>query len=220
MSQSAPQIPGNEIKKKGLSTLAWVGMGCGGIVLIGIVCVALVGYWGYSKFQSVTTGLGKKRAELVLQMSSDLEKVSENEATGEMTVRVKSTNEQITMKYDDLVKGQFPKFAKGDLAKVPSWVPRYPAAMDEASALQSDDASKVSGVITFTIADSTKTIENFYDEETRKLSLDRSVSSSISVNGTDNLNMEYHGGNRSMTISVSGKSGEPRNVLVAYTEKK
>jgi hypothetical protein len=220
MNQSAPQIPGNEMKKKGLPTLAWFGIGCGGIVLIGIVCVVLAGYWGFNKFKTATANPGKTGAELVLQMSGDLEKVSENDATGEMTVRVKSTNEKITLKYDDLAKGQFPQFVKGDLANVPSWVPHYPAAIDEVSALQSDDASKVSGVITFTIPDSTETIKKFYEEEAAKLSLDSSFSSSVSYNGTDKFNVKYSREKRTMTISVLGKSGGPLNVLVAYTEKK
>ena len=218
------QIPGSEVKKKGMPALAWVGIGCGGIVLIGIVCVVLAGVWGYNKAKEVTKELtsnpGKRGAELLVGMNEDLQKVSENDAAGEMTIRLKSTGEERTLKYDDIANGRFTQFVKGDLAKVPSWVPRYPGAVDEASAMQSENARKVSGVITFATRDSTETIQKFYEDEAGKLSLGSSSSSSLNLNKTAMLNIEFKGGKRVMNISASGESGGLLNVLVAYAEEK
>ena len=217
------------MKKKGLPTLAWVGIGCGGVLLIGIVCVVLAVGWGVRKAKEFGANPGKAAAEMVVSASKDLEKVSENDATGEMTIRVKSSGEQVTLKYDDLAKGRFTvkdkdgkvtQFGQGDLANVPSWVPRYPGGSDEASVMQSEDSRELSGMVTFTTSDSTEAIKKFYEDEAGKLSLGSSSSSSMNLNGSDTLSIDFKGDKRGLSVNVFGKSGEPLNAQVVYTEKK
>lgn len=220
MMNQPPQFPRYEVKPKGLPALAWMGIGCAGIIFIGIVCVMLAGFWGYGKMKTFASMPGKTGAELVIRMNHDLEKISENDVTREMTLRVKSTGKLITLKYDDLARGHFPQFVKGDLAKVPSWVPHYPAAADEAAAMQLEDANQVSGVLTFTTSDSIVAIKKFYEEEAGKLGFGDRRSSCLNIGGTENLSLECSGGKRAVSVSVAGKSGGLLNVLVGYTEKK
>jgi len=230
MSQPPPpQIPGTEAKKKGMPTLAWVGIGCGGIILIGIVCVVIAVGWGVKKAKEFTANPGKAAAEMMVVANKDLEKVADNDATGEMTIRVKSTGEQVTLKYDDLAKGRFTvkdkdgnvsQFGQGDLDKVLSWVPRYVGATDEASVMQSEDSRETSGILTFTTSDSTDEIGKFYEDEAAKISLTSSNRSSMNLNGNDTLSMEFKGGKCNLTVTVFGKSGSPLNVQVVYSEKK
>jgi len=217
------------VKKKGMPTLAWVGIGCGGIILIGIVCVVLAVGWGVRKAKEFGANPGKVSAELMVSASKDLEKVSENDATGEMTIRVKSTGEQITLKYDDLAKGRFSvkdkdgkvsEFGKGDLAKVPAWVPRYPGASDEALVMDSEDVTSLTGMLTFTTTASTEAVKKFYEDEAEKLGLSSSSSSSMNLNGTDTLSVVFKKGKQGITLNAFGKSGEPLNVQVVYNESK
>lgn len=221
MINQPPQFPRYEMKPKGLPALAWMGIGCVGIIFIVIVCAMLAGFWGYHKIKTYANMPGKTGAELVIRMNQDLEKVSENDTIGEMTLRVKSTGKLITLKYDDLAQGHFPQFVKGDLAKVPSWVPHYPAAADEAAAMQSENANQVSGVLTFTSSDSAEAIKKFYEEEASKRGFSHWCrSGSFNISGTENLSLECSGGKHAVSISVAGKSGGLLNVLVGYTEKK
>lgn len=217
------------MKKKGMPALAWVGIGCGGIILIGIVCVALAVGWGVKKAKEFAANPGKAAAEMMVSTNKELEKVSENDATGEMTIRVKSTGEQITLKYDEIATGSFSvkdkdgkvtRFGQGDLGKVLAWVPRYPGASGEASVMQSDDSRESAGMLTFTTSDSTDDLKKFYEDEAFKLSLSSSSSSSMNLNGSDTLNLDFKGGKRGLTITVFGKSGGTLNVQVLYTEKK
>jgi len=227
------QIPGSEVKKKGLPALAWVGIGCGGIVLIGIVCVVLAGVWGFRKVKEVakelTSNPGKASAEFVVANHQDLEKVSENDETGEMTVRIKSSGEQLTLKYDDLAKGRImvedkdgkvTQLGLSDLQRVPAWIPRYPGAKDATSLMHSEDAGKISGMLTFTTTDTVEDVKKFYEYEARKLTFNSSGSRSMKLSGTETINLKFEAGTREMTVDIYGMSGQPLGVKVLYVEKK
>ena len=230
MSQPpAPQIPGTEVKKKGMPALAWVGIGCGGIILIGIVCVVLGGAWLFKRGKAIMANPGKASAEFVVASNKDFEKVSENDETGEMTIRIKSSGQQVTLKYDDLAKGRImvkdkdgnvTQLGLGDLGRVPAWVPRYPGASEEASLMQAEDAAQISGMLTFATTATAEDVRKFYEDEAGKLSLESSSSSAMNLNGVDTINLHFSGGRRTMTVDVFGKSGEPLGVKVLYTEKK
>lgn len=227
------QIPGSEVKKKGMPALAWVGIGCGGIVLIGIVCVVLAGFWGFRKVKEVakelTSNPGKSSAEFVVASNKDLEKVSENDETGEMTIRIKSSGQQLTLKYDDLAKGRVmvkdkdgnvTQLGLGDLERVPAWLPRYPGAKEEASLMQSEDAKQMTGMLSFTTTDTVEDVRKFYEYEARKLTFNSSGSRSMNFNGTETINLKFEAGTREMTVDIYGKSGEPLGVKVLYVERK
>lgn len=227
------QIPGPEVKKKGMPALAWVGIGCGGIVLIGIVCFALAAFWGFKKVKEVAKELaanpGKASAEFVVASNKDLEKVSENDETGEMTIRIKSSGQQLTLKYDDLAKGRVmvkdkdgnvTQLGLGDLERVPAWIPRYPGAMEEASLMQSEDAKQMTGMLSFTTNSSADDIRKFYEYEARKLTFNSSGSSSRKLSGTETINLKFEAGTREMTVDIYGMSGQPLGVKVLYVEKK
>lgn len=222
-------MPGPVVEKKGLPVIAWVGIGCGSLVLLAIIGMVAIGAMSYRFAKRVMDNPAKASAEFALQANKDLEKVSENDASGEMTFRVKSTGEEITLKYDDLAKGRFTvkdkdgkvtQLGMGDVSKVPAWVPRYPGAIDETSVMQTEDATQLTGMMTFTIKDSADALEKFFNDETAKQSLTSSNRSSMDIQGTQTLNLQYRGGKRELTVTAYNKSGEPMNVQVVYSEKK
>ncbi len=229
MNPPPSSTPGTAVVKKGMPPLAWVGIGCGGIILLIVIGMAVVGAMAYKGVKAAMANPAKASAQLILSTNKDLEKVSENDKTGEMTVRVKSTGEEVTLKYDDLAKGRFTvkdkdgnvsQFGMGDLSKVPAWIPRYPAAIGEASAMQTEDATQMAGMISYSTKDSAEAIEKFFNDETAKISLTSSNRSSMDVGGTHTLSLQYTGGKRELTVTAYAKAGEALNVQLVYTEKK
>ncbi len=224
------QIPGSEVKKKGMPALAWVGIGCGGIILIGIIVAAVFIFWGVKAVGRMASNPGKAAAEMMLKVNPDIEKVSENEATGEVTIRVKKTGEQVTLKYDELASGRITvkdadgkvtQLGGGDLSKVPAWVPHYPGATEEVAVFQSESTGgDSSGMFTAKSNDSSEVVEKFFELEAAKLSLGSSSRNSMTMNGTGSTTLSYSEGKRMLTINLFGKSGEPLTIQTTYSEKK
>jgi len=225
-----PQIPGTEVRKKGLPTMAWVGIGCGGIAILGIIVVAVVVFWGMKTVGRMASNPGKTAAEMMLKVNPDIEKVSENESTGEVTIRVKKTGEQVTLKYDELASGRISvkdadgkvtQLGGGDLSRVPDWVPHYPGATEEVSVFQSEaSGGDLSGMFTAKTNDSSEIVEKFFELEAAKLSLGSSSRSSMTMNGTGSTTLSYSEGKRMLTINLFGKSGEPLTIQTTYSDRK
>ena len=101
--------------KKGSSGLAIAGGGC--LVVI-VILVLLVGF-GLYKLKGFLTDFQKNPAKvtamLVVKANPDLEIVNTNDATGEVTIHNKKTNETITTNFEELSKGKLTvKNAKGE----------------------------------------------------------------------------------------------------------
>ncbi len=103
---AAPVTPA----KKGLPALAWVGIGCGGLVVIAIIVMIIGGVWFTKKAKELGVDFQKNperaAAELVVNLSPDLEKVSTDEEAGTMTIR-KQDGTEMTLTYQDISEGKF-----------------------------------------------------------------------------------------------------------------
>ena len=106
MDEAAPQ-------KKGLSTWAWIGIGCGVLVVIATVVLVAVGFFAARKLQDVAGDLDFKdnpemaSARLFVRMNPELEEVAVDEEAGTLTVRHKSSGETVTVAIEDLKEGRF-----------------------------------------------------------------------------------------------------------------
>jgi len=117
-SMSETSLPPNVqpvAKKK--SPWLFIGLGCLGLVLVAIVgTVVLVG-WGANKVAQVAKDAGMNpeqfAAELIVKANPDLELVRSvpNEKT--ITIRQKSTGEEITLSFADIAAGKFSIKQKG-----------------------------------------------------------------------------------------------------------
>jgi hypothetical protein len=98
----APQPP-----KKGMGPLAWIGIGCGVIVILGCVAMAVFFYIVKTKVvDPFQKNPGLAAAKLIVQANPDLDLVSENDDAQTFTVRNKKTNETITVGLDDIKNGR------------------------------------------------------------------------------------------------------------------
>jgi len=88
----------------------YVGIGCGVLALLGVTA-AIVGIgWGVKRVSGIVSEIQanpeKFAAEMVVRADPDLELVTSNEATREITVRVRSTGELKTVTYKEAAEGK------------------------------------------------------------------------------------------------------------------
>lgn len=97
--------------KKGLSPLAWVGIGCGLIMLVGVV--AVIGGAGFVFFkakevvQELEENPAKTVAEMVVRTNPDLELLNTDDEAGTITFRDTTKGEEVTLNFEDLAEGNF-----------------------------------------------------------------------------------------------------------------
>ena len=220
--------------KKGLHPLAWVGIGCGGLLVIAIIGVVMLVSWGKKKVDelasSMTANPQRTVAESILRFHPDLEEVSHDDATGSMTVRVKSTGEEMTVSYDDLANGRVTitqpdgtrtSLGGGDPSAVPSWVPTYPNVTAVTGTFHQDSPDKVHGVLSYTSPDTPEDIAKFYEDEVDKWpgSSSSSGSSSMNFGSTTQITRSLGKDKRKLELSISSSgAGNPTQVILQYEE--
>jgi hypothetical protein len=103
-----PPPPGAPAPRKGMSPLAWVGIGCGAILLLGILAVGVGGYIFKKKVvDPVTENPTMAAAEMIVRMNPDLELVSSDRENGTITVKNKQDGEVVTLNASDIENGNF-----------------------------------------------------------------------------------------------------------------
>lgn len=97
-------------KKKGLSPLAWVGIGCGVILLLGLLATALLVGWGVKKAGDVARDFeanpAMAAAKMAVQVNPEIELVEADDEAGTLTVRNKETGEVMTVGLDEIEEGR------------------------------------------------------------------------------------------------------------------
>ncbi|MEE4272253.1 MAG: hypothetical protein V2I67_11290 [Thermoanaerobaculales bacterium] len=105
MSNKTPQP-----QKKGLHPLAWVGIGCGVILVIVVVVMMVGGFFLARAVKDVAGDFednpGLAAARLIVKASPELEEVDVDEDAGTMTVRNKKTGELVTVNLEDIEQGK------------------------------------------------------------------------------------------------------------------
>jgi len=103
--------------KKGLPTIAWVGIGCGALIVIMVVVMVVVWLFLAPKAKKLAGDLDENPtlviARGIVRLNPDLEEVSTDKDNGTMTVRNTKTGEEITVNFEDIEKGRL-SFSKGD----------------------------------------------------------------------------------------------------------
>ena len=109
MTVQSPPPPGAPPPpKKGMGPLAWIGIGCGVIILIGIIVMGAGAYLFKTKVvDPLKNNPSLAAAKLVVQASPDLELVNEDAKTQTLTVHNKKTDETVVVSLDDNKNGRF-----------------------------------------------------------------------------------------------------------------
>ena len=171
----------------------------------------------------------KAAAEMAIRFNKDLEKVSENDSTGEFTFRNKKTGEATTMSYSDIAEGKITvKDAEGnvtqiggkaDLSNVPKWVPRYPGGEAAAGVFQQKKGSKVEGVATITTSDAPEKVVAFFKEAGEKDGMTAGSENTMNLGGQQISQLELTSDGKKLTVSASKNSGDEKTtVTLMYNE--
>ena len=96
--------------KKGLGPLAWILIGCGGLVVLGTLVAVAGGVFVFNKVKDVAEEIKedpvRAGAETFIRLNPHLELVSTDEATETMTVRDTRTGEEGTFDWSELREGR------------------------------------------------------------------------------------------------------------------
>jgi len=105
MSNGTPQT-----QKKGLHPLAWVGIGCGVIIVVVVIAMMIGGFFLARAVKDVAGDFednpGLAAARLVVKASPEHEEVDVDEQAGTMTIRNKETGELVTVNLEDIEQGK------------------------------------------------------------------------------------------------------------------
>lgn len=104
---SPPPPPGAPAPKKGMGPLGWIAIGCGAIVLLGILAVGVGGYMFKKKVvDPMQENPGMAAAELIIRANPDLELVSSDPDKNTLTVKNTKTGEVVTINAEDIKEGK------------------------------------------------------------------------------------------------------------------
>ena len=127
------ETPPPPLEKKGLGALAWIGIGCGGIVVLGIIIFVVLGFAFGGKLKQFAADVQKDptrtMATTMVTMSvGQIEMVAEDEANKRYTVREKSNGKLTTIYWSE--KKKAPEVIPGDFSAIPAEdaAPQAPAA--------------------------------------------------------------------------------------------
>jgi len=98
--------------KKGLPTLAWVGIGCAVLIVIVLAVLLAGGLFMAKKVKDVAGDLdfegdpAMSAARLIVRMNPELEEVDADEESGTITVRHKESGKTVTVNVEDIKEGR------------------------------------------------------------------------------------------------------------------
>jgi hypothetical protein len=104
-------------EKKGLPTIAWIGIGCGGVLLVVVIVVVLAGVFVARKVSDVAADFEENPvravATMVDKLNPDIEVVEVDEDGGTITLRDVKSGETMTVNWQDAKEGRI-TFSSGD----------------------------------------------------------------------------------------------------------
>lgn len=224
----APNIPSSPPAppKKGISGLAILGIGCGGILLIAIVAAIWLTKMGVDKFKEFAANPEKSAAEMMVSMSPELTKVSQDDKKGTMTIRTKDGKE-MTLSYKDIAEGRMTMtdangntttLGSTDLSQVPAWVPKADDLSEAISLYHTATGSGFSGQFSGKSSKGVEDLKAFFESAATGAGLSSSSNTSVNLNGASVATMEYSGGGKSLKIVITEKSGSPTLINTFYSE--
>jgi len=199
--QSPPPAPPPPITpmppppKKG-GALKWILLGCG------LFLVLILGAMGYCtivakrKFGEFKDNPAMATAKMVIAANPELELVSEDRDAGTLTIRNKTTGEEITVGLDDIREGKIDfktaegetsmemgeqgvkitgpegqtTFQMGGAGNLPEWMPAYPNGTTEPGYSTTTPEGR-QAAFTVTTTDSVDQVLRFYEEKLRAAGL-------------------------------------------------
>lgn len=247
-SQPVPPPPGAPPVKKGMSPLAWIGIGCAVIIVIGIIAFGVMGYFVKRAADKFAKNPGMAAAELAVKMNPDLELVKADEATNSITVKDKKTGEVTTISADDAKngkfsiktdkgsatfdassgtmkatdeKGQVSTFSAGNGSpqNLPSWLPAYPGGTVQGT-YDSTNPEGRSAAFTVTTKDDVNKVLDYYESQLKGAGMTAEKNTyNASGQAGGSVTGKSADDKHQVSVIVSSSNGDTQAV-VTFQEKK
>ncbi len=107
--QSPPPPPAQPpaAKKKGLSPVAWILIGCGGILLLVFLAMGACSIFVAKKAKDFAENPARSAAEMIVRVNPDLELVGTDDDAETITIRSKESGEEMTFDWSEIQEGNF-----------------------------------------------------------------------------------------------------------------
>lgn len=233
--------------KKGLSPLAWVGIGCGVILVLCLIVFGVFTFWLKNKVQQIGENPEMAAAEFIVRANPDVEMVSKDEDAKTITVRDKKTNEEMTLSLADIKNGKIEfktdkgtaTFGKegitvtdekgqastviggpGTSQDLPDWVPAYPGGTTAGSFVANTPEAHT-GQFTVTTSDSIEKVVQHYESELKAAGFSVQQSTSTSNGSTSGATVTgtTEGDKRTVSIYLAPGDNGGAVATVTYNEK-
>ncbi len=224
-----PTLPPQAPAKKGMPALAWVGIGCGGLLLIALALGVYVFILAKQKIDEIAANPEKAAAGMVISMHPELKMLSQDEAKGTMTLRT-ADGKEMTLSYKDIKEGKFimtdkdgnvTSIGSPDLSQVPAWVPKAPDLTEGSSMFHTEAGGKVAGQFSGKSAMKAEDLKRFFEEQANAAGFMDFASSHLNT-GTMSIYTLKMGDDavKSLNIVITEKAGGESLVNTNYSEKK
>ncbi len=216
--------------KKGLSAWAWTGIGCGTVLLIGLIVIVLLLGVCHRKFKDFKKDMQQNperaAAEMIIEIHPDFSVVHANDETKQMTIREDKTGQQSTFSYRDIADGKFAASEPGgvemnlgnfDLSSLPSWI-ELPADAQARSGYQSQKSGKTTGVVVVTTEMPARDVQKHFEKSWERWKNFYGSSNSMTMNAVETIHMERKSDAKSIHAVIQSNAGVT-TVTVTYSEK-
>lgn len=228
MEPNFPHGPSVPPQKKGMPVLAWVGIGCGGLLILCIVVVILLIGACTKKAKEFAANPDKAAAEMIIAMNPELKKISSNDAKGEMTVKTKD-GKTMTFSYADLKEGKFRmsgpdgetvEIGGVSTSKLPAWLPAVPGLKATASTWAVEKDGKRSGLFSVTSSVTPAQADSELSAKFKAAGFSETSRTSATADGNTTIMLAFENGEKKSQVVIGGKSGEDTTVSYTYEEPK
>jgi|GEM_PF-4387384 len=215
-------------QKQGLHPLAWVGIGCGVMLVLAVIAGGLGVGWFMRTVNTMasemSTDARHQAVDTAAGLLSGVEVVGHDDTAATVTFRSAGTTEESTLTHEEFLRGEFPVTradgstgpAASDPAAVPGWLPAYPSVLTLGGLFVSDGSPDPEGFLSFTTRDDPDAVVKFYDAAFPWAS--STSSSSFSANQMKRFSRSYGDASRRVTLEVSGDGASPSFVAVSFKE--
>ena len=212
-----------------MSGLAWLGIGCGGLLVLALGLGVYGFFLAKKTIDDFAANPEKAAAEMIISMQPDLRVLSKDEANGTMTLRTKD-GEEMTLSYKDIQDGKFivtdkdgntTRIGSADLSQVPAWVLKAPDLTEGLSIFHSEAGGKLTGQFSGKSAMKADDLKKFFEEQANAAGFSSFTSNSLNTGGTNihTLAMGADTG-KSLNIVITEKAGGDTLVSTNYSEAK
>jgi hypothetical protein len=241
MSVANPQVPPPP-GKKGMGVLGWLAIGCLVVVVLGLGTCYAVSRFATNKLKQYVENPEMTAAKLIVGANPDYELVSTDDAAGKLTIKNKSTGEQVTVTLSELREGKLSfatpegqssiAFGAGGVkvtdaqgqetsislpsagSDLPEWVPAY-AGSEVNKVMSTANKRQRAGTFILNTDGTVQQVADFYEKELRAAGLDadKSIASMGSEVSGASVTAKSADGKRTINVAISDLGGKARAIL-------